>query len=121
MPETGGATTHAAERAAQRYGVTATKHDWKQAVLDIIGAVAGDRPAKAMLLGRDQRHTERWGVTICGRAMVAIYDPEAAAIITVIPWGRELGNRYAPGIQSKHQPRRRESSDRYGERFLEDV
>lgn len=76
-------TRHAAERAAERYGVVPSVEEWGQAILDITDTVLGLRSG-AILLAR-KGAMERWLVRIGGAAMIAIYDPSQAAIITVQP------------------------------------
>lgn len=76
-------TRHAAERAAERYGLVPSVAEWGQAILDITDTVLGLRSG-AVLLAR-KGMMERWLVNIGGAAMIAIYDPSQAAIITVQP------------------------------------
>ena len=77
---------HAAVRAAERYGVHATPEQWTRAVLDIIDAVAGDA-VNAVLLRRRRTDREEWLVRLAGEPLIAIYRPETATIITVLPYG----------------------------------
>lgn len=75
-------TTHAVERAAERYGLEPTEADWSQAVLDIIDTVAGDRRA-AILLRVFANGFERWLLKLCGADVVVVYNPVQALIVTV--------------------------------------
>jgi hypothetical protein len=88
-------TTHAAERAAERYGLTPTEADWSQCVLDIIDTVGGDRCA-ALLLRIFVDDKERWLVHLAGEEVVAIYDPNTATIITVQRARRSVENHTRP-------------------------
>jgi len=77
-------TTHAAERAAERYGLTPTESEWSRCVLDIIESCAGDAQS-AMLLRRFSDGIERWLVRLCGQPIVAVYNPRHALSITITP------------------------------------
>lgn len=77
-------TTHAAERAAERYGLTPTADDWFRALLDIIESCAGEARTATRLAVQDHG-TERWLVCLAGVPVIAIYRPDAAAIITLAP------------------------------------
>ena len=92
-----GFTTHAAERAAERYGLTPTRAEWSRAVLDIIDTIAGDSRA-ASLVAIKPGGKEEWLVNLAGSAVLAIYAPSTAVIVTLRPvrsqfnrddWGRK--------------------------------
>jgi hypothetical protein len=76
-------TTHAAQRAAERYGFTPTREDWRQAFLDITDAATGARNS-AVLLRRYFDGIERWTVRLAGRPVIAVYNPLEALIITIL-------------------------------------
>ena len=63
-----GFTTHAAERAAERYGLTPTRAEWSRAVLDIIDTIAGDSCA-ANLVAIKPGGKEEWLVNLAGAVM----------------------------------------------------
>lgn len=84
-------TTHAADRAAERFGLSPSEEDWTQTVLDIIDTVDGARQA-ALLLRTFSDGIERWLVKLCGRQVVAVYDPSQAVIITVQFESRSIDN-----------------------------
>lgn len=77
-------TTHAAERAAERYGLNPTAADWSRAVLDIIDSCAGDTRA-ATRLAAMPHGVERSLVRLGDCPVIAIYAPENALIITLTP------------------------------------
>jgi hypothetical protein len=82
------ATAHAIERIGERYGLAPTAEQWRDAVLDIIGTVAGDQPAAVMLQKQvPGGRTEQWLVRISGVQVVAVYAPAEATIVTVQPRG----------------------------------
>ncbi len=79
-------TEHATERALERYGVDASLADWQRAVADIMDVVAGTGCA-AMLLRR-YANAEHWIVRVNGEAMIAVYSPASAVILTVLRQNR---------------------------------
>lgn len=84
-------THHAAERAWERYGIVPTEAEWARAVADIISVVAGGG-GPAILLRRDS-DGERWLVRVAGEPVVAIYQPRAALIVTLLPPSDEKTRR----------------------------
>ena len=100
---------HARSRAAERYGIHATIDEWRRAVMDIMDAVSG-AAARATLLARLPAERERWLVRLGTRAIVVVYLPRAALIVTAIP--HHAGNRpnwkgrlqMAPGRERRERP-----------------
>lgn len=77
--------THAAEAAADRYGIALGQEDFEATVRDIIDTVAGERRA-ALLLGRQRLGREIWLVSCPdGPALRVAYAPGSAVIVTVLP------------------------------------
>lgn len=79
-------TQHATDRAASRYGLQPNETDWRNALLAITGAVLHE-PSAAYLMARNQDGTERWIVQLGAAAVIALYDPERALVITLLPKG----------------------------------
>lgn len=77
------ATPHAQSRARERYGVAPEPQDWADAVLSITSACMG-LPAPALLVGRCRKGHERWVVRVAGVAMLLVYAPQAARVVTVL-------------------------------------
>lgn len=81
--------THASLRAEERYGLPLTDADLTKFVLDITDTVTRTRTA-ALLQRRQPDGREVWLVRArCGIAMRVVYAPQDAAVVTVLPWGRE--------------------------------
>lgn len=78
-----GYTIHAAQRAAERFGINPTRTDWQAALLSIIAKVAGDK-SDAVRLRVQSDQCEVWAVIVCGRAVSVVYDPDRANIITAL-------------------------------------
>lgn len=78
------ATHHAAYRAAERYGIKASVLDWHGLLIDITDTVLGIR-ASAMLLRRERSGVERWLARLGPSAVIVIYDPNEAAVLTLLP------------------------------------
>lgn len=75
---------HATKRAVERYGVHPTAEQWRQAVLAIIEAAAGNGD-QARLISRFG-DVEQWVVPVAGVPIRLLYDPNAAQILTALPW-----------------------------------
>lgn len=91
-------TGHAAQRAAERLGLTPTPEQWEQCFLDITDAVAGVAH-RAVLQRRYHDGVERWIVRLCGEAVTVVYDPSNATIVTVLVLKRD----YQPGRRPRRQ------------------
>lgn len=101
------ATPHAAARMAERFGATPTPEQWRDAVLRIIAATAGE-PARGVTRQSVRRSgIEWWLVEIGGVAVPVVYSPEAARIVTVLAVGRS-GVRLRDTAQRRGVMRRRE-------------
>jgi hypothetical protein len=74
---------HAKIRAAQRYGLTLNRHQYR-AIVDKI------RGAKAQFLGRESARLTHWAVEWEGRTLHAVYDSKRHAIVTFLPPGSEV-------------------------------
>lgn len=101
------ATNHAIEQAAARCGVVASAEEWEAARQAIIASVLGE-PSGAMRLKVRADGSERWLVNLAGRAVLAVYDPERALIITVLPDGAVMARRPVPYTQTLRGRQRRE-------------
>ena len=99
------ASKHAVERALTRYGITAPAEAWRALLLDILDAAEG-ATGSAVLLRREAAGVERWLARLGETPVIAVYNPERALIMTVLPQGARAAfseNRQKPG-----RPRRRE-------------
>jgi hypothetical protein len=77
---------HAKDRAFERYGVSSPNRAWRTAFLDITDCVLG-LAQRAMLLRRDPvTGVESWLVRVDGEPLIAVYKPEDAIIIRVLPY-----------------------------------
>lgn len=107
-------TWHAVQRAWERYGIDASPGDWLQAFLDITGVMLGEVPPRAILLAH--KHAlggERWAVRLGRHSVIAVYEPDRAQIVTVLPMrDRNLVKRYATPPRQAGRVRR-ETDDRY--------
>lgn len=73
------ATRHAYDQLYNRYKISATKRDWAQAFLDITGG-------NAVLTHKNpQSKREQYIVKIQQVAVLVIYEPDSATIITALP------------------------------------
>lgn len=76
--------THRALGSARTLGIRADQEDFRDAFLSIT-----DRrlclPSDAALIGPTRLANEVWSIKLCGRTVVAVYDPGAAIIVTVKP------------------------------------
>ena len=82
-----GFSKHAIERAEKCYGLTAAPLEWRTAYLDLLDTIFGERTA-AVLLARLERGGERWLLSVAGQAVIVIYQPMNAAVVTVVPAGK---------------------------------
>lgn len=78
------ATRHAIDRAAERYGVTATEDDFAVLVCDLLDTLTGVR-ASAVRLRRLPSGLEHWLARLCGVAVIVVYAPDLARVLTVLP------------------------------------
>ena len=76
-------TTHAADRALERHGLTPMAAEWNNTALTIMDNVAGKR-SPAMLL-RKSGGVERWLVRLADFPVVVVWCPLSAEIVTVLP------------------------------------
>lgn len=74
--------TQAAIAQAKRMGINASEADFRGAFLEITSAQLGEA-STARYIGQT-RDAERWGVTLAGRCVEAIYAPNSAAIVAVL-------------------------------------
>ena len=104
---------HAVDRALERYGLIPTPSEWRQALIDIIDAAERIPPARALLL-RNDGAKEHWACQLGARAVVAVYDPQTACIVSLVPIARELVERHGQTRNQRHHvPRRRDKAERY--------
>ena len=112
-----GWTGHAVDRADNRFGLEPTPQEWRQLLLDIIEA-AGQIGAPRAILLRRAPPAEHWACRIAGCPVVAVYRPDLACIITLVPFARRLAERHAfKRTQKKHAPRRKDAAGRYRPRW----
>ena len=77
-------THHAVAQAAARYGIAPAWEEWERARQAIIAAVLRES-SDAVLLKRGDDGGERWLVRLGDDPVIAIYRPEDALIVTVLP------------------------------------
>jgi hypothetical protein len=73
-----------AKYAAGQHGLEPTATDWRDAVLAICAAVAGEA-SSARYIGPTRFDREIWRVTLCGVPVRVVYQPADALIVTVLP------------------------------------
>lgn len=105
-------TEHATIRMVERWGVSPTADQWRDAVLRIIAAVAGDPPQRVMRQQVRPSGIEWWIVELAGVTVPVVYSPEAARIVTVMEsaaWSpRHHGHGQRRGILRRHERERAE-------------
>lgn len=80
------ASTHAIARAVERYGVQPTDAEW----LSVAAQIFGDEPGAMLLAARMPAGpggiyvAEKWAVRLCGQAVVVLWAPESARVVTVL-------------------------------------
>lgn len=100
-------STHAAERAAERYGIEASAAEWRALVLDIIDTVAGDRTA-ATLVRKGEDGKELWLARLAGRPVIALYAPDSAVVVSLFkarpdPSGRRCRGGFGRARQERER------------------
>jgi hypothetical protein len=84
-------STHAVQRALERYGVTMTDDLATTMILDITDTVLGLRSAALMVRRDPPCHLhwlsrETWLVHLAGHQARVVYCPETASVVTVLEW-----------------------------------
>ena len=73
-----------AQRDAEAAGLAPVPGEWRSALLDILDAAEGT-PSAARFIGCGYAGRELYAVTLCGRIVRAVYSPEAALIVALLP------------------------------------
>lgn len=95
-------STHAAERAAERYGIVVSQAEWSRAILDIIDTVAGDAKA-AVLVAHLPAGKEKWAVRLGSTPVLAVYAPDQATIVTVTPVASQFNQKRTGFVRGRNQ------------------
>ena len=98
-------TSHAEGRFLERFGVEATRDEWRQVILDILDTIAGSRTV-ALLVARTDTGMEQWRCKMSGREVIVTYSPSCACIVTI--WA---ANDRAKPLIIRRRPRRSEFQD----------